>query len=279
MTTLSLGNNKLLRDLDCSLSYLLGTGTGGQTLNLEKCLNLRTLKVGYTKLTALNLPTNGNLTTINIDASTIKANYVDGMELLTDISIDECNEIETYHVNNCPRLTEINVQGSTIKSFSATNCEQLTTINVSQCKQMTDFDVTNSDNITTLNMKGNTGSLMNDLKMYTLYNLQSLDVSNSMTVKQIRFPKYKSKEEADKANNGQEAILWDNLKSLTLSNSAIKYIQYGSEELAEGLKSCNMSQLSNLTSITFSGCTSVEKITNFNYSNANLSNLFYNCTK
>lgn len=98
-----------------------------------------------------------------------------------------------------------------------------------------------------------------------------------MTVKQIRFPKYKSKEEADKANNGQEAILWDNLKSLTLSNSAIKYIQYGSEELAEGLKSCNMSQLSNLTSITFSGCTSVEKITNFSYSNANLSNLFYNC--
>ena len=278
MTTLTLGNNKLLRELDCSLSYLLGTGTGGQTLNLEKCLNLRTLKVGYTKLTALNLPTNGNLTTINIDASTIKAIYVDGMEFLTDISIDECNEIETYHVNNCPRLTEINVQGSTIKSFSATNCEQLTTINVSQCKQMTDFDVTNSDNITTLNMKGNTGSLMNDLKLYTLYNLQSLDVSNSMTVKQIRFPKYKSKEEADKANNGQEAILWDNLKSLTLSNSAIKYIQYGSEELAEGLKSCNMSQLSNLTSITFSGCTSVEKITNFNYSNANLSNLFYNCT-
>ena len=120
MTTLTLGNNKLLRELDCSLSYLLGTGTGGQTLNLEKCLNLRTLKVGYTKLTALNLPTNGNLTTINIDASTIKAIYVDGMEFLTDISIDECNEIETYHVNNCPRLTEINVQGSTIKSFSAT---------------------------------------------------------------------------------------------------------------------------------------------------------------
>ena len=279
MTTLTLGNNKLLRELDCSMSYLLGTGTGGQTLNLEKCLNLKQINASYTKLTSLILPTNGNLETIIIDNSTIKAINIDGMEFLTEVSINGCENIETYIINNCPRLTEVNISESTVKTFRVTNCVNVTSINVSKCRQMTTFDLTNCEKINSLNMSGNTGSIMKDLKLYTMYGLKALDVSNTTSLENIRFPKYASKEETDKANNGQDAILWNNLETLTFKDSSIKYIQYGSEDMAEGSKSCNMAQLTKLSTIAFQGCTQVEKITNLNYSATNLDNLFKDCQK
>ena len=279
MTTLTLGNNRLLRELDCSMSYLLGTGTGGQTLNLEKCLNLKKLDVSYTKLTSMILPTNSSLETIIADGSTIKSLHVDGMEFLTEISIDACENIETYSINNCPRLTRVDVSESSVKTFSVTNCSEVTSIDVSKCRQMTSFDLTNSEKINSLNMSGNTGSVMKDLKLYTLYGLKALDVSNTTSLENIRFPKYASKEETDKANNGQDAVLWNNLETFNLRDSSIKYIQYGSEELAEGSKTCNMAQLTKLSSITFSGCTVVEGITNLNYSASSLSSLFQDCQR
>lgn len=279
MTALALGNNKYLRELDCSFSYLLGTGVGGQSLNLTNCRNLKTLDIRYTKLTSLILPQNGNLESIKIDSSSIKSLSIDGMAFLKEVTISNCTEISNYSINACPRITSIDVSGSSVKSFSATNCSALTSVNVSACKTMVSFDVTNSDNISSLDMNSNVGTVMNDLKLYTLYNLTSLNVSKTTSLTNIRFPKYLTKEDSDKANAGDiTARLWNKLESFILSDSSIKYIQYGSNDVADGSKSCNMEQLNNLRSLSFSNCTSVISITNLNYTNSSMASLFYNCT-
>ena len=277
MTALTLGENKFLKDLDCSHSYLLGTGVGAQSLDLSGCRNLRNIDISYTKLTGLILPQNSNIETINVEKSTIKGINVDGMEFLRKINIDDCNDINSYTINNCSRITEIDVSNSSIKSFAVTNCKELSKINVSNCKQMYSFDVTGSNNITSLNMNGNTGQVMNDLQLYTLYNLEALNVGNTTSLTTIRLPKYANSIEADKASRGEPARLWNNLKSLTVSNSSLKYIQYGSADIADDTKSCDMSQLGNLTSLSFSNCNQLEKITNLKYVAYSVNSLFSGC--
>lgn len=275
MTALALGNNYLLRELDCSMSYLLGTATGGQTLDLSRCINLRDINVAYTKLTGITFPTNSNLKHINLDASAVKNVFIDGAEFLEDISINECTEIQNYELNKCRKLTGIDVSASTVRQFVATNCENLVELNLSECKQMVSFDVTNSPKIHTLRMTGNTGSIMNDLNIYTMYSLRTLYANNTASLTKIRFPKYANQQEADKAASGQEAELWTNLQTLDITSSSIKYIQYGSQEIFDG--SCDMSQLSNLTSLSFQNCTDVVSITNLNYSASSLANMFNGC--
>lgn len=268
MSALSLGNNKYLRELDCSFSYLLGTGTNGQLLNLAQCKNLRTIDLRYTKLTSVNLPDYGNLQSITIDGSTIRSLDMQGMEFLTDVSIAGCENITTYTVNNCPRLQLIDVSGTSVNAVNATNCKGLTEINLSNCRSMTSFDVTNSDNIKTLNMQSNTSPIMNDLQLYTLYNLETLYVNNTTSLQRIRFPKYVS------ATN--QTDLWNKLKVFNPSNSSLKYVQYGSGTAGDV---CDMSQLNQLSSLTFNNCTSLENVTGLNYSTSSLDSFFYNCQR
>lgn len=275
MTALALGNNYLLRELDCSMSYLLGTGTGGQTLNLSQCVNLRTVNIAYTKITGITFPTNSNLTEVNLDGSSIKNVNIDGAEFLRDVSIENCVEIQNYELNKCKKLTTIDVSASTVRQFVATNCENLVELNLSECKQMVSFDVTNSPNIHTLRMTGNTGSIMNDLNLYTMYNLRALYANNTTSLNKIRFPKYANQEETDKAIAGQPAQLWTALQTLNITSSSIKYIQYGSQEITNG--TCDMGQLENLTSLSFQNCTDVVSITNLNYTASSFVNMFNGC--
>lgn len=277
MTALTLGNNKYLTELNCSNSYILGTGVNGQSLNLSLCKNLKNLDLSYTKLTAVTLPENGNLKKITINGSTIKDLNINGMEFLEDIEIKECTEINSYSVNECQRMVAIDVSNSSIKSFSATNCKNLKNINLSGCKNLNTFDVTNSNNITTLDMSNNTSSVMNDLKLYTLYNLTNLNASKTTSLNRIRFPKYANAIEANKAQNGQKAKLWDKITVLNLSNSSIKYIQYGSAD--DGANVCDMSQLTNLNSLSFNNCSEVLNIENLNYTSNSMNGLFQYCTK
>lgn len=278
MTALTLGNNKYLRELDCSNSYLLGTGTNGQLLNLSQCINLRKVDASWTKFTAINFPKNANLQEIKLDGSTIKSVDIDGMEFLTDVSIENCTDITNFTINNCPRIEVADIANSTVKNFATTNCEALTTINVSGCKSITGFDVTNSNNINTINMAANTSPILNDLHLYTLYGLTNLTITNTTSLNNIRFPKYANAEEAAKAAQGQPAELWHGLKRLDLTNSSIVKIQYGSADTTNNY--CDMSQLNSLDYLTFNGCTEVLQIENLNYINSTgLAYMFNACNK
>ena len=131
-------------------------------------------------------------------------------------------------------------------------------MDLSDCKSVTEFDITNSYNVVTLKLKGNTSPFMNDLQLYSMYNLRNLYVSQTTTAYNIRLPKYLNEIEAAKASNGLEALPWNTLEVLDLTDSSIKKIQYGSANV-EG-EFCDMSQLTNLTSLKFTNCTVVGEI-------------------
>ena len=278
MTALTLGNNKYLRKLNCSNSYLLGTATNGQLIDLTKCVNLKEFDMSWTKVNAVNFPKDTVLNSMNLAESSIKNVEIEGAEFLNYINIENCINIARFKLNRCNKIDTVDVSGSTIQSFLVTNCENVKTLSLADCKSITEFDITNSYNIESLNLRGNTSPVMNDLQLYSMYNLKHLYVAETTSAYNIRLPKYLNEIEAAKASNGQSALPWNTLETLDLSNSSIKKIQYGSADV-EG-EICDMSQLTNLTTLKFSGCTEVLEIKDLTYnSSGNLNSLFYSCKK
>jgi len=275
MEGLKIGNNKYLRHLNCTNSYRLGTATESQTLDLSNCVNLKTVDLSYTKFTGVMFPTDTVLNSINLTSSSIKNVSIDGAEFLDDIKITNCENINKFELNRCNRIAVVDVANSTIQNFIVTNCENVTEVNLSGCKSIAGFDVTNSYNIVTLNMSGNTSPVMNDLKLYSMYKLNKLIISQTDTVHTLRLPKYLNEEEAFKAVNGDpNAKLWDNLTYLDASTSSIRKIQYGSADVDDVV--LDMSQLKKLTTLKLSNCTYFTEIRNINYTGP-LASLFYNC--
>ena len=274
MAGLKVGNNTYLRSLNCTNSFLLGTATESQTLDLSNCKNLKTVDISYTKFTGITFPTDTVLNEINLTGSSIKNVSIDGAEFLDKINITGCNNIQKFELNRCNRIDVVNVAESTIQNFIVTNCENVTDVNLSNCKSISGFDVTNSYNIVNLNMQGNTSPIMNDLKLYSMYNLKNLNVSQTATVHTIRLPKYLNEAEAFKAANGEPALLWDSLEVLNLSTSSIRKIQYGSADVDDEV--LDMDQLKKLTSFKISNSTYFTEIRNIHYT-GNLSGLFSGC--
>jgi hypothetical protein len=277
MTSLIVGNNTYLRHLNCTNSYLLGTGQESQTLDLSNCKNLKTVDISYTKFTGITFPTDTVLNSIDLTSSSIKNIYIDGAEFLDDIKITNCNNINKFELNRCNRITSVNVANSTIQNFIVTNCNNVTDVDLSGCKSIAGFDVTNSYNIVTLNMNGNTSPVMKDLKLYSMYNLKNLIISGSSTAHTIRFPKYLNESEAHKAAmNGGNGLLWDTLDTLDLSTSTVAKIQYGSADVSDEV--LDMSQLTKLTSLKITDAANFTEIKGLNYT-GNLAGLFRGCKK
>ena len=177
MTALTLGNNKYLRSLNCSNSYLLGTATNGQLLDLTKCVNLKEFNMAWTKINAVNFPKDTVLNKINLSESSIKNVDIEGAEFLTEINITNCINIARFRLERCNKIIDVDVTGSTIQSFLVTNCENVKSLNLSNCKSIDEFDITNSYKIETLNMRGNTSPIMHDLQLYSMYSLKHLYAS------------------------------------------------------------------------------------------------------
>lgn len=274
MAGLKVGNNTYLRSLNCTNSYLLGTATESQTLDLSNCKNLKTVDISYTKFTGITFPKDTVLNSINLTGSSIKNVSIDGAEFLTDIKITGCDNINKFELNRCNKINTVNVANSTIQNFIVTNCNNVTSVDLSGCKSIAGFDVTNSYNIVELNMSGNTSSIMKDLKLYSMYNLRKLIVSQSATAHTIRLPKYLNEAEAFKAANGESALLWNTLEYLDLSTCGIQKIQYGSADVEDVV--LDMSQLDKLTTLKLSNSTYFTEIRNINYTGS-LTSLFSNC--
>ena len=276
MTALSMGNNKYLRSLNCSNSYLLGTSATGQTIDLSKCINLREVNLSKTKITGIIFPQDNIIKSVNLTGSSIKNIEIDGAEFLTEIKIEDCENINKFSLNRCNKIYDVNVANSTIQNFIVTNCINVNSIDISGCKSIAVFDVTNCDAITTLNLKNNSSPVMQDLKLYSMYNLKTLNASQTTTLHTIRLPKYLNAIEAFKASNGEPALPWNVLKTLNLNSSSIRKIQYGSADVDH--TALDLGQLDSLTSINIQKCTSMTEVRNINFK-GNLANLFYDDNK
>lgn len=290
MTRLIMGNNKYLRELNCRDSYLLGSISGGQVLDLTNCPNIQTVDITNTQITTINFASGGNLKQAVLSSSMVKNLSFDSLEFLESIQIDGCDNLTEYIIKACPKLTTVSVAGTPIGTFKAIDCTNLEVVNCSDCKALETFELTGCDNINTLNMTNNTGKMMNDLMLYTLYDLTTLQVNNSSTLKNIRFPKYESKEEADRiaelklkdptaTDESLNAKLWHNLSTLNIQYSGIRWIQYGSDDITEANRALDTKQLTNLSSISFRGCTSITDIINLNYTARDCGSLFADCVE
>jgi hypothetical protein len=276
MAGVKVGNNTYLRSLNCSNSYLLGTATDSQTLDLSNCKNLKTVDISYTKFTGITFPRDTVLNSINLTGSSVKNISIDGAEFLDEIKITGCDNINKFELNRCNRITSINVANSTIQNFIATNCNKVIDVDLSGCKSIASFDVTNSYNIETLNMRANSSSVMQDLKLYSMYNLKKLIVSQTSTAHTIRLPKYLNQNEANKAAIGEPAKLWDNLEYLDISDSTLMKIQYGSADVDDEV--VDMKQLTKLKTLSFSNASYLTEIRDLTFTGS-LTNLFYGCKK
>jgi hypothetical protein len=274
MSSLKVGNNKYLRHLNCRGSQLLGTATESQTLDLTNCRNLKTIDLAYTKFTGVLFPVNNNINSIDLTGCAIKNISIDGAEVLHKITITDCENINKFELNNCNGMETIDVSSSTIQNFVVTNCENVKTINVSNCKMMVGFDLTNSYNVETLNMKDNNSAILQDLQLYSMYNLKKLIASNNTSAHTLRLPKYLNEEEAFKAAAGEDAILWNGLTYLDISNSSIQKIQYGSAEVEGNV--IDMSQLTKLKTLNLKSSTSMTEIKDITFK-GNLTGLFQEC--
>ena len=274
MAGLKVGNNTYLRSLNCTNSYLLGTATESQSLDLSNCKNLKTVDLSYTKFTGVTFPQDTVLNVVNLTGSSVQNISIDGAEFLDEIKITGCDNINKFELNRCNRISSIDVAGSTIQNFIATNCDKVTSVNLSNCKSIANFDVTNSYNIETLNMRGNTSPVMQDLKLYSMYNLKKLIVAETTSAHTIRLPKYLNALEANKAANGQPALEWNTLEHLDLSSSSIKKIQYGSADVIDEV--VDMKQLNNLTYLSFNSATDMTEVRDLYYV-GKVESLFYSC--
>lgn len=289
MTRLIMGQNKYLRELNCAGSYLLGTASGGQVLDLTGCKNVQKVDISNTQITTINFAQGGNLKSANLTSSLVKNLTFRFLEFLTEVIITDCNNLTEYVIEACPMVENLSVSGAPIATFKAIDCTNLKSVDCSACKALENFEITGCDNIEVLNMQDNTGKMMADLSLYTLYKLSDLNVGNSSTLRNIRFPKYESKEEADRiaeaklidpnaTDESLNAKLWHNLKNLVISYSGIKWIQYGSDDIAEASRYLDMGQLTKLTSVSFRSCTNITDIGNLNYTARDASYLFGDCT-
>lgn len=288
MTRLIMGQNKYLRELNCAGSYLLGTASGGQVLDLTGCKNIQNVDISNTQITTINFAQGGNLKQANLTSSLVKNLYFKSLEFLTDVIIAGCVNLTEYIIEGCPMIDDLSVAAAPIATFKAIDCINLISVDVSACKALENFEITGCDNIENLNMLDNAGRMMADLQLYTLYKLKELNVGNSAALRNIRFPRYESKEEADRIAEAKlidpdatdeelNAKMWHNLKKFNITSSGIKWIQYGSDDISESLRILDMGQLTKLDSVSFAYCTSVTDIINLTYTASSVDELFRQC--
>lgn len=264
LLALALQNNTYLQYLDCSGAIQLGTDASGAQLDLSNCINLKEVLLDKTKLTSVVFPVGGSLKKVSVTNTTITGITLDSMYFLTDIIVDNCENIISYEIRNCPKLQKITADNLPLNNVIINNCANLEDISLQGNTLIKQFNITLCPEIKTLNLINNRSSAVSTLDLTTLYKLVNLDIGGSI-VNRIKFPLNTSSTSTDMWGN--------NFKSLNMSGSELKYIQYGESES----DSVDMKQLTGINNLSFKNCNNIEKITNLNY-NGSCYEMFRQCT-
>lgn len=264
LTSLSLARNKYLQSLDCTGATKLGTDAAGAQLDLSNCENLKYVTLDNTKLTSIVFATGGSLKSISLRNTTITAVQLDSLHFLTSIDVTNCQNIISYSITNCPKIQAIEANDLPLNSIAISDCAGLESIALRSDNNISSISITRCPYINTLDFSNSRSASLSTLDLTTLYGLNTLSITGS-TVQTIKFPKNES---------ATSSVPWGaGFYNFNMTGSGIKYIQYGETPSS----SVDMSQLTALSSVSFSGCAAVQHITNLTYT-GNCSNLFLNCT-
>ena len=268
LTSLTLNNCGALSDLRCFNNNL-------KTLNISDCPNLTQLHAGANELTSLIFTSCTKLQLFSCYGNKLTSLNVSGQANLTHLHCDR-NQLTSLNVNNCPRLFYLNCEENSISALSVTgntlletlNCSRntlsalsvnglanlthlhcdtnkLTSLNVNNCPKLVYLDcVTNS--ISALSVTGNTlletlrcsGNNLNTLSVNGLTKLRNLTCSDNI-INRLDISNTSELYDLNCAKNQMQTIT-----GLT-GRTKLTYF-YGSHN--------------QLTSLSFSGCTQIEKI-------------------
>lgn len=263
LTSLSLANNRYLQSLDCTGATKLGTDAAGAQLDLSNCENLKYVTLDSTKLTSVVFAEGGSLKTISLRNTTITAVQLNSLHFLTLVDVTNCQNIISYSIVNCPKIETIVANELPLTTVVITDCPGLHNLSLQSDNNIANITIARCDNISTLNFSNSRSASLSTLDLTTLYGLTNLNISGS-TVQTVKFPKNES---------ATSIVPWGaNFYTFTMANSGLKYIQYG-ETVSDSI---DMSQLTSLNSVSFSGCSAAEKITNLYYTGS-CASLFSNC--
>lgn len=201
LTQIEMVDNPFLRDIDLSGCTSLGTDTTNAMLNLENCVNIRTVNLNNTKLMGVQFNKNGGyLNTLDLRSTKVqsidlkdqiylheerqndpKGLFIDAsaIENFTKISLDGCDEFLSLKVprsraqeiviNKCKNMTTLDIEGATgLNSIKTILCPKLKTLKL-------------------VNISGPGVSTMEGLDLTTVTNLEELNISNS-DIQFIKFP-------------------------------------------------------------------------------------------
>ena len=284
ITQMFLGNNKYLTDLNCSNCINLGTVISN--IDVSKCINLKSFNISNTKLTSVSFPVGGALKEINLTNSPISTLELEGLENLEILKLDNCEQLGSLIIKECNKLPSIALIRSAITIFKAISCKGLKTINLEGNNGLTSYEILGCSELTTLILKQISNSVVENINLATMYNLEYLDVSGCTYLNNIIFPKYESEEEtlkvADMESKGiaYEGKRWHNLKTLYLGSSGITTCQYGYPKDTDPEPTyLDMQYLDKLQHFNMSGASNVLDIRNLNITCSEANNMFQSCLK
>lgn len=264
---ISLGENTYLQKIEAYNCPKLGSDTGGQVLNLEKCVNLRYLNCSNTALGGVVFPPQGGvIDTLNVSNTLITAFKLVGQEYLERLDLSSCTELSVFEVDSCNNLREVIMPDTKLETFKAIACKKITKIDISNTKFLTKLDILGCPDLQVLKMANVSNRNITDLDLKSSLNLIELDISGSTSIEVITFGKYTDSEGVVQNFN--------KLKTLKCNNSAITAIRFGDDEVPEYL---DLSAFT-LTSINFRACKRLTHIKNLNVTTNNASSMFSECS-
>lgn len=269
LLSLSLSNNVYLQNLDCHGSVRLGTDASGAQLDLSNCMNLKYVNLDSTKLSSVVFPQGGSLKEISMRNTAVTAVELDSMHFLTLVDVTGCENLLRYTVTNCPKLEVLHVDDLPLVNVQITDCELLRVLTLEYDNNISNLYIQRCPSIEQISLRNSRSASMGEMDFQTLYSLTSLDISGS-SVEKVKLPL----NESENSN-----VPWgSNFTTFNFSGSDIMYVQYGqnARDLQPGTVGgsdkwpvrhygVDMSQLTALTSLSFYNCSSVQLISDINY--------------
>lgn len=249
LVRLEVSNNRMLQKVDVYNCRKLGSVTQYSTLDLSKCVHLRHLNAGGTKIGSILLNRDGGvLDYLNLNSTYIRDLTLIGQEYLNDMDITDCLDLSTVRLEGCNALTSVEIPNSKISEFSVVDCNLVTKINVSKTGYLRRLDLSGCPNLLDLDISNTSNPAIKEIDLRLSEKLTKLNISGCTALNGVWL--------SEKATN---------ISDLNLSNSAIKYFRFGREEAPSYL---DLSRF-NIDTISFNNCSHVEEIRNANIGRTN----------
>ncbi len=250
-----------LRTIDFRNTYPKGNNTSYE-LNIENGFTkLQNLYISNSCLTKVDFPTDVALRDIEVNGSKLneltlkEQSFIDNIDLtdcknLTMLNITNCKNLKTIKVDSTnSSLTSVNISSDTFESFVASDVKNLTTVNISSL-QLKSITITNCENLKTLNFNADNiaNIYIKNCNSLECINFQSTTVKEVFTNTELTSFKIQSCPNFKYTQfNGTNDVLYS-ANTLFISDAD------------KDVNIIDLSKFTNLSTISFKGCSSVEYV-------------------